>query len=205
MNDEAITGQRQGSQTIPADASQQDSPLIRMHPQYVTAQQLAEEIEKVKSFSQSLVDKKGNAINAKIAQLKNAGITVTSEQAEKLIAQEEASAQQEVQPQQEAQPAAGMAPTVDPAQAEWITKNGGNPTDPYWGTVYDISKQAGGMLIEADDPEIEFMKQKFDNGSAFVAAFAQAIASKRLRLSNNKSQGYASIPALFSGRSRIQS
>lgn len=207
MNDEAITGQQAGQpETIPAEASQQGQPAPEnASPQYVTEQQLADFEKRILSQTQSLVDKKGNAINAKIAQLQKAGITVTPEQARTLIDQEEASAQHAEQTAKAAQPDPVMPATVDPAQAEWITKNGGNPTDPYWGTVYDISKQAGGMLIEADDPEIEFMKQKFDNGSAFVAAFAQAIASKRLRLSNNKSQGYASIPALFSGGQKSNS
>lgn len=212
MSDEAITGQQAGQpETIPAEASQQGQPAPEnASPQYVTEQQLADFEKRILSQTQSLVDKKGNAINAKIAQLQKAGISVTPEQARTLIDQEEASAQRVEQTAKAAQPDPVMPAAVDPEKAEWIKAHTGddkNVADPIWGQIYAISKSAGGMLIEKDDPEFELVNKQYaaDQGDAFVADFTLAIASKRLRLSNNKSQGYASIPALFSGGQKSNS
>ena len=201
MNEAQILDQQSG-QTVqpevnPSEAGQDTNNQATQT--YVTTEQLNAAKREILSQAQSLVDKKGNAINAKIAQLESFGIKATPEQARAMIEKEEAE-QSSVNPQQAAQPNANSG-HVDREQAEWIVASTGNAeaaNDPSWQSVYQISKEAGGMVIEKDDPEFEIMNKQFTSGAAFVAAFAQAIALKKLRESDNTKNGYAATPALFS-------
>lgn len=204
MDGEQIMVQQSG-QTVTPDALPSDSgqeAQNQANQQYVTSEQLEELEKRILSQAQSLVDKKGNAINAKIEQLKAAGITATPEQARALVEREEQQVQSSDHPQEAAQPNAG-AGQVDQEQAEWIVASTGNAeaaNDPAWQSVYQISKMNDGMLIESTDPEFEIMNKQFDSGTAFVSAFAQAIAQKKLRMKDGEQSNvsYASTPAAFS-------
>lgn len=174
---------------------------------YVTPEQLearlAEVMKQTASNAQSLVDKTKNAINAKIEALKSIGISATPEQAAALIEKEGQSSMQE----QAAAKQSSGAGEVDSEKAKWITANTNgavDPSDPYWGTVYEISRENGGILIEQNDPEIEIMNKQFTSGPAFVSAFAQAVAAKKLRIQNENS-GFASMPAAFTSNRKSTS
>jgi len=170
---------------------------------YVTPEQLearlAEVLKQTTSNAQSLVDKTKNTINAKIESLKSLGISATPEQAAALIESEKGN-QSSAQEQTAAKQPVSVAGEVDSEKANWITANtkgAVDPSDPYWGTVYEISKENDGILIGQNDPELEIMNKQFTSGAAFVSAFAQAVAAKKLRTQNDKS-GFASVPAAFS-------
>lgn len=176
---------------------------------YVTPEQLealkADILKEVKSSTQSLVDKSRNTINAKIESLKSFGINATPEQAAALI-ESESGNQFSGQEQAAAKQPVANAEKVDGEKAKWIaanTKGAVDPSDPYWGAVYEISKANDGLLIGVDDPELEIMNKEFKDGAAFVSAFAQAIAAKKLRL--EEKSGYASAPGIFSGGKKSNS
>jgi len=214
MSDEQIlSGQQAGQLENPvAQPSVEGQAAEKQEPasNYVTPEQLealkAEILKEVKSQTQSLVDKSRNAINQKIESLKKAGINATPEQAAALI-ESENNDQSFSQEQVEAPQPPPPVEEVDSEKAKWIAANTNgtvDPSDPYWSAVYQISKENEGMLIEESDPEFEIMNKPFTSGPAFVSAFAQAVASKKLRMQNSQS-GYASVPAAFSSNRKSNS
>lgn len=192
--------------TLTSQDSQNDAS-----PKFATIEDLAslkaEILREANSSAQSLVDKKGNAINAKIAMLQKAGITATPEQARALVEADE-QAQSGTQGPQPANAAQSNEPAIDPQISEWFQKHTGNADnakDPYYMAVYEISKRAGDMFIEESDPEFESINREFASGSDYVASFAQAIAQKKSRLATDNNKQFAAIPAMFSGGQKSNS
>ncbi len=199
-NEMELNGQQAG-QPVSPDAKPSDIGQDAMNQpsvsNYVTKEQLdaakAEWLELSKSNAQSLVDKRTNGINQRIESLKAVGITATPEQAAKLIESEAKQLPSDPKPEAKQAKDTGQ---VDDEKVSWITAAKGNPDDPYWGQVYQVSKTFGGMTITPDDPEIELMNKQFPDGESFVSAFLQACNQKYLRL-NTPQTSLASTPSIF--------
>jgi hypothetical protein len=206
-NEMELNGQQAG-QPVQADANPSGNGQAATNQpsvsDYVTKAEfeaaMSNFLKQSNSNAQSLVDKKTNAINAKIESLKSFGITATPEQAAKLIESEVTQSPEDSKPEAKQ---AEDARQVDTPQDSWIKAAGGNPDDPYWGKVYQTSQVFGGMTITPDDPEIEIMNKQFSDGESFASAFFEACNKKYFRMNNQSN--LASTPALFGSNKKSNS
>lgn len=158
--------------------------------QAVTKADLEEFGRTIEARIQSLTGKAENRINKKIADLQKAGVTVTPQQAEALIAQEDQTAHPAAAPAPAPAQAPGQpAPQLDPVKAlalQYMAEEGLKEPNPYEATAYLIMAKANTKLVDADpesikikeDAKVGIIKDEDD----FLAAVKEAVKAKKARL-----------------------
>lgn len=187
----------QAGQPAPASPEvtpSQQTPVVEpqngAQPKYITyeeAQRLAETAaETALRKAQSHNDKTVQRIESKIAQLQNAGVTVTPEQAAKLVQAEDAQQQQ----QSPSQPSPAR-----PAQAQPKESGEAHPVL----QVAAAMMEEAGIQIEETDPEFATIDLKTTSPRQFLKTVEAAIEAKQQRLQSAGSP--ARMPTLAGGGS----
>ncbi len=167
-------------------------------------QQVAEAIRKDPSFKTSMFQhtdaRVQQAVEAKVAQLKQLGITPTPEQTQALT--------QKVQQDLGQQPAAPTpslptpptpAPTAPSPTGQAPAPQSGEAVDPVTAEAYAIMKQhglEGEAVISENDPEFALIDQKTQSPYAFLKSVEQAAVAKAVRLQRDPA---ARSPTLAAG------
>lgn len=188
----------QPAQTQPQVEQNETAPAV----EYATKAELEAFRAEMRRIAQSESGKAEARIQKKIADMKALDISLTPEQAKKLVEKEdEAVHNPGMDTQPSAQPAQGAqteVPSTDPVlikATEWMKSDGIEKPDAFTAEAYRMMATAN-LHIEDNDPEANLIKVD-GTPSDFLSTVNAAIQAKAARLSNQGNP--ARMPVLSSG------
>lgn len=156
-------------------------------------------LKSVERTLQSRNDKFLNKVNKTIESFSKMGVSITKEQAENYVKEQES--ERESEKNDSAKNQTSGAPQIDQNKASWLNKKGFRNTDPTLDAIYERVKRYG-VDIEEDDPEWDefFTGKNFGNdGVLFQDTYTEALKAKARRLKETSQDQFlnpSAVPTL---------